>query len=190
MSGPTPSQTAGPYYAMALGRPGDNIMAGDEVAGRHIRITGRVFDGDRNQIEDALIELWQADEDGHYRHPDDRPAGAGGGFTGFGRCSTDFETGVYWFETVKPGAVLDAEGVLAAPHISVIVQGRGMNNPVFTRLYFADEAEANARDFVLNSVPDARRKTLIAELEDDAEPLEYRFDIRFQGDDETVFFDF
>lgn len=187
MTGPTPSQTAGPYYAMALGRPGDNIMVGPDVTGERISITGRVFGGDGNPIEDALVELWQADAEGHYRHPDDRP---GGGFTGFGRCSTDFETGVYWFETVKPGPVLDAEGVPASPHIALIIQGRGMNNPVFTRIYFGDETEANAGDFVLNSVSAHRRGTLVAELEEGSEPPRYRFDIRFQGDDETVFFDF
>lgn len=187
MSEPTPSQTAGPYYSMALGRPGDNIVAGPEVAGERIRITGQVLDGDRNPIEDALLELWQADADGHYRHPDDRTEG---GFTGFGRCSTDFETGFYWFETVKPGPVLDAEGVPASPHIALIIQGRGMNNPVFTRLYFGDETDANATDLVLKQVPADRRETLIARPEEGDGPTSYRFDVRFQGDDETVFFDF
>lgn len=195
MSGPTPSQTAGPYYAMALGRPGENVMVGEDMAGSRLRLTGMVLDGDRRPIEDALVELWQADPEGRYLHPDDRSladgdAGGTHAFTGFGRGSTDFETGVYWFDTVKPGRVPDAEGVLAAPHISVMVQGRGMNNPVFTRVYFSDEPEANAADLVLSKVPPGRRHTLIAVLEADTEPPQYRFDIRFQDDDETVFFDF
>ena len=188
MKGPTPSQTAGPYYAMALGRPGENVLVPEGERGR-IRIVGHVFDGDRRPIEDAHVELWQADSEGHYRHPDDRSGGADG-FTGFGRCSTDFETGEYWFETVKPGPVLDAEGVQAAPHVALIVQGRGMSNPVFTRIYFGEDAVAHTTDLVLNSVPEHRRHTVVAEMEAGSDPPTYRFDIRFQGGDETVFFDF
>ena len=150
-----------------------------------------MLDGDRKPIEDALLEIWQANSVGRYRHPDDtRELALDNGFTGFGRAITDFETGEYTFETLKPGPVPDVEGVFQAPHISLIVQGRGMLNPVFTRIYFSDEDEANRDDLILRAVPADRRGTLIAELVDDGEPRVYRFDVLFQGDDETVFFDF
>jgi len=103
---------------------------------------------------------------------------------------SDFDTGEYRFETVKPGRVPDVEGAFQAPHISLVVQGRGMLNPVYTRIYFSDEEEANRDDLILRAVPAERRRTLIAELTDDGHAKVYRFDVRFQGDDETVFFDF
>jgi protocatechuate 3,4-dioxygenase alpha subunit len=188
--GQTPSQTVGPYYTLRLFREGENILVGPGDAGR-IVIQGRVLDGDREPIEDALLEIWQANSVGRYRHPDDtRDLALDNGFIGFGRAITDFETGEYRFETLKPGPVPDVEGVLQAPHISLIVQGRGMLNPVFTRIYFSDEDEANRDDLILRAVPDDRRGTLIAALVDDGEPRVYQFDVVFQGDDETVFFDF
>jgi protocatechuate 3,4-dioxygenase alpha subunit len=187
----TPSQTAGPYWSMRLGAVGENVLGTPETLGPRVRIEGRVLDGDGKHIEDALLELWQANAAGRYRHPaddrDDVPLDPA--FTGFGRAASDFETGEYWFGTVKPGRVPTADGALQAPHLNVIVQGRGMLNPTFTRIYFADETEANAADPVLAQVPADRRHTLIAELVE-AEPTPtYRFDVRFQGPDETVFFD-
>lgn len=188
--GQTPSQTVGPYYTLRLFREGENILVAPGRAGR-IVIQGRVLDGDRKPIEDALLEIWQANSVGKYRHPDDtRELALDYGFTGFGRAITDFKTGEYTFATLKPGPVPDVEGAFQAPHISLIVQGRGMLNPVFTRIYFSDEEEANRDDLILRAVPADRRGTLIAELVDDGEPRVYRFDLLFQGDDETVFFDF
>jgi protocatechuate 3,4-dioxygenase alpha subunit len=188
--GQTPSQTVGPYFTLRLYREGENVLVSPEIPGR-IVIQGRVLDGDRNHIEDALLEIWQANPLGRYRHPDDtRELALDDGFTGFGRAVSNFHTGEFRFETVKPGLVPDAEGAFQAPHISLMVQGRGMLNPVFTRIYFSDEEEANADDLTLRSVPAARRRTLIAELIDDADPRVYHFDVLFQGDDETVFFDF
>ena len=176
--GETPSQTVGPYFSMRLAAEGQNILTKRDA---RIVIEGNVLDGAGNQIEDALLEIWQAGPSGRYHHPDDRrdlelePS-----FTGFGRTASDFETGEYRFENLKPGTY----------GISLIIQGRGMLNPVFTRIYFSDESEANADDLVLRGVPDARRHTLIAELQQGSNPPVYRFDIRMQGDDETVFFDF
>lgn len=186
MRGQTPSQTVGRYYSMSLGLPGENTMVPEDAPGR-IRIEGKVLDGEGTHVEDALVEIWQADPEGHYRHPDDRGSGA---FAGYGRAGTDVETGLYWFETSKPGPVPDPEGGLQAPHAAVIVQARGMLNPLFTRLYFSDEAEANDGDLVLGKVPPGRRSTLVAKLQDGSDPPRYRFDIRLQGGDETVFFDF
>lgn len=186
--GDTPSQTVGPYFSMRLAGEGQNILTTRED---RIAIEGTVLDGAGSHIEDALLEIWQASPSGRYNHPDDRrdlelqPS-----FTGFGRTATDFETGRYRFETLKPGRVPDPEGAFQAPHVSLIVQGRGMLNPAFTRIYFSDEDEANADDLVLRSVPEERRNTLIAELQEGSSPPVYRFDIRMQGEGETVFFDF
>lgn len=189
--GQTPSQTVGPYVSMAFPREGDNVLPIPDGGGERIVITGVVFDGDRNHIEDAVIETWQANPLGRYNHPDDNreEIPLDPKFTGFARAMTDFETGVYRIETVKPGRVPDLEGDFQAPHIAVVIQGRGMLNPVFTRLYFSDEEEANADDLVLRQVPESRRHTLIAQLEPGSDPKTYRWDIRFQGEDETVFFD-
>jgi protocatechuate 3,4-dioxygenase alpha subunit len=189
--GQTPSQTVGPYFTLRLYRKGEEVLVPEGYDGERIVIEGTVLDGDRKHIEDALLEIWQANAVGRYRHPDDiRDLDLDEGFTGFGRTVSNFETGEYRFETVKPGPVPDAEGAFQAPHISLMVQGRGMLNPVFTRIYFSDEQEANEDDLTLRRVPAERRATLIAELVDDGHPKVYRFDVLFQGEDETVFFDF
>jgi protocatechuate 3,4-dioxygenase, alpha subunit len=189
----TPSQTVGPYFTMQLSGEGENVLTSPETVGERIRVEGRVFDGDRRHIEDALIELWQADSAGCYHHPaDDRTDTAHDpAFSGFGRCTSDFQSGGYSFLTIKPGPVPHPDGGMQAPHLSLTIQARGMLNPTFTRVYFADEAAANATDPVLQSVPDSRRSTLIAERVDSDESSvpTYRFDIRYQGDDETAFFD-
>jgi protocatechuate 3,4-dioxygenase alpha subunit len=178
---------------MRLSGEGENVLTTPETIGERIRIAGSVLDGDRKHIEDALIELWQADAAGRYHHPADGRAGApiDQAFNGFGRCAGDFQTGAYSFLTIKPGPVPHPDGGLQAPHISLTIQARGMLNPTFTRLYFADEAAANANDRVLQSVPSARRSTLVAERVESADTSvpTYLFDIRYQGDDETVFFD-
>lgn len=184
----TPSQTVGPYFSMRLSAEGENVLT---TSDDRIVIAGRVLDGEGNHIEDALLEIWQASPSGRYHHPDDnRDLPIEEGFTGFGRAASSFETGEFEFVTLKPGRVPDAEGSFQAPHISLIVQGRGMLNAVFTRIYFSDEGEANADDLILRRVPQARRETLVAQLEEGSNPPVYRFDIRMQGDGETVFFDF
>jgi len=178
---------------MRLSAEGENVLTQPETSGERIRITGRVLDGDRHHIEDALIELWQADSNGRYHHPADTRTdiSADPAFTGFGRCASDFKTGGYSFSTVKPGPVPHPNGGMQAPHLSLTIQARGMLNPTFTRIYFDDEAAANEADPVLCSVPEARRSTLIATRLDDTDSSvpTYAFDIRYQGDDETVFFD-
>jgi protocatechuate 3,4-dioxygenase alpha subunit len=133
------------------------VLPTPESVGERIRIEGRVLDGDRNHIEDALIELWQADSAGRYHHPaDDRvDIPLDPSFSGFGRCASDFKTGAYSFLTIKPGPVPHPNGGLQAPHISLTIQARGMLNPTFTRVYFDDEAGANAADPVLQTVPEA-----------------------------------
>jgi protocatechuate 3,4-dioxygenase, alpha subunit len=192
----TPSQTVGPYFAYGLlpqqynyGNALKEIATGQvaaaDVPGDRIRIEGQVFDGEGKAINDALIEIWQADHLGRYAHPGD-PRGSNANFKGFGRFGTGTEAdNKFVFDTIKPGSV-DGE---QAPHINVIVLMRGMLLHAFTRLYFSDEAAANAKDLALNAVPADRRGTLIATRQDVAGRIIYRFDIHMQGPQETVFFD-
>lgn len=192
--GITPSQTVGPYFTIVLGQEGQSIVAGPGVPGTRIRVEGHVFDGDRSPIDDALIDVWQANAAGRYRHPvdtrDELPLDDG--FTGSGAAATAFQTGLWTFDTIKPGAVPDPNGGMQAPHLNVVVQARGMLMPSFTRVYFSDDVEQHAGDLILSMVPPARRHTLIATLTtpgDEGDAPVYLFDIKFQGDDETVFFD-
>jgi protocatechuate 3,4-dioxygenase, alpha subunit len=190
----TPSQTVGPFFAYGLtpeqyGYPFRSIagasLAGEDTPGERIRITGRVLDGDGVPVPDAMIELWQADGLGRYAHPADQ-RGSNLRFKGFGRCGTGTDPEHrFAFDTIKPGRVGDGQ----APHINLIVFMRGMLTHVYTRIYFEDEAEANAADPVLASVEEARRGTLIAARETTPAGTVYRLDLRMQGPDETVFFD-
>lgn len=190
----TPSQTVGPYFAYgltgdqygyALKAVANGTMTRSDTEGERIRIEGVVYDGEGKPVPDAMVELWQADAKGRYRHPaDPRPSNAS--FTGFGRFGTGTDPECrFIFDTIKPGSVEDRQ----APHISVIVMMRGLLSHVFTRMYFSDEADANARDPVLSSVPAERRSTLIAQRTTAPSGTVYRFDIHMQGDKETVFFD-
>ncbi len=192
--GQTPSQTVGPYFAYGLtpeqyGYPLASIASPDlrspDVEGQQIRIEGRVLDGNGEVVDDAMIEIWQADPQGRYAHPAD-PRGGNIVFKGFGRCGTGTDPeNRFIFDSVKPGAVDEAQ----APHVNVIVFMRGLLSHLYTRIYFADEADANAKDPVLQSVPAERRDTLIAAREESSGTVVYRFDIHMQGDRETVFFD-
>jgi protocatechuate 3,4-dioxygenase, alpha subunit len=177
--GPTPSQTVGPFFLDALSWvDGPYVVPGDTVGGFWIR--GRVYDGAGEPVPDALVETWQADPAGRFDHPDDpRPAAAG--WRGFGRCPTD-DAGEWGIWTVRPGALPGAHGAVQAPHLDVSVFARGLLDRVVTRIYFADAAE-NAADPVLSGLG-ARAATLLAAPDGDG----YTFDVRLQGDDETVFF--
>lgn len=194
----TPSQTAGPYVHIGLAprAAGFDIfetelgrdIIGPNASGERIRIDGTVLDGMGEPLKDVLLEVWQANAAGYYPHPADRNADqVESGFRGWGRVIPDFQTGMWSFETVKPGPVMGRNGQTMAPHISVWIVSRGINIGLNTRLYFGDEAEANGADPVLGMIEQAsRRATLIAER---TSPGAYRFDIRLQGAGETVFFD-
>jgi protocatechuate 3,4-dioxygenase, alpha subunit len=195
MSAITPSQTVGPYFAYGLtptGRYawkdtfGNNLVTPD-ASGARIRIEGRVFDGDGQPVTDAMLEIWQADAHGRYASPVDERAPSNVSFTGFGRVGTDRDGG-YRFDTIKPGPVPGPDGDLQAPHIVVAVFARGMLRQSYTRIYFADES-ANANDPVLALVPPDRRGTLIARYGEAGGHAVYTFDIRLQGEQETVFFE-
>ena len=185
----TPSQTVGPFFHYGLlDRGGENRLVNDMTQGQRIIIKGQVTDGNGTPVEDAMIEIWQADADGHFNHPaDPNQAEADQHFKGFGRSAT-VDNGVYSFMTVKPGVVPFADNQKQAPHINIRVFSRGMLTHAYTRLYFADEAEANAQDPILKLVPEMRRHTLIAvPLESEGLPT-YCLNISLQGEEETVFF--
>ena len=190
--GLTPSQTVGPFFAYGLVSNGTyawpdafshNLVTPD-ASGERIRIVGHVFDGDGAAVPDAMLEIWQADSQGRFSDPQDTRSLPNASFRGFGRCGTT-TNGAYAFDTIKPGAVPGPDGTPQAPHILMAMFARGMLQHVYTRIYFDGEA-ANASDAVLAQVPADRRDTLIAKREADGA---YRFDIRIQGDNETVFFE-
>ena len=180
----TPSQTVGPYFAIGLPFADGRFVVPEGTPGA-ITVRGSVYDGEAVLIPDNLIETWQADPEGRFADLH----GYGGrselaGFRGFARVGFEVGDGGFDILTVKPGRVPDATGTLQAPHIDVSVFARGTLHRYVTRIYFADEAAANAEDPVLARVPAARRQTLLAEPGEDG----YVFDIHLQGEDETVFF--
>lgn len=182
----TPSQTVGPFLAIALPWPdGEQVVPDGTPAA--VVITGVVYDGAGDPVPDGLVETWQCDSAGRFTHPDD-PRGSGEpeppGFRGFGRSATD-HSGRWRISTVKPGRLPAPEGGEEAPHIDVSVFARGLLDRVVTRIYFDDEEPANAADPVLAAVPAERRHTLIATGQDGG----WQFDIHLQGEHETVFFD-
>ena len=197
----TASQTAGPYVHIGLipHQAGfdifqnnfDNVLAGAETAGEHITIEGRVIDGTGTPVRDALLEIWQANAAGKYNHPaDHQKKEIDPNFRGWGRTGADFQTGIYTFETVKPGAVIGRHTRKMAPHVNFWIVSRGINIGLHTRMYFSDEADANAADPVLNLIEQQeRRSTLIAKRSQRDGKVVYTFDIILQGDNETVFFD-
>ena len=178
---PTPSQTVGPYLSIGLPWPDGPFVVPDGTPGA-FWIRGTVRDGADDPIPDALIETWQADPDGGFRHPDDPRGEASGEFRGFGRCPTQPD-GTYGILTVLPGVLPGEHGTEQARHIDVSVFARGLLHRVVTRIYFEDQD--NSDDPVLETVPEDRRDTLVAVKTADG----YHFDVRLQGEDETVFFE-
>ena len=216
-AGQTPWQTVGPYFHYALPWQVTAVMVGPDTPGERIAATGRVLDMHGRVVPDAMVEVWQADSAGAYHHPDDprAPMGRDRTFLGFGRSPTG-ENGVYRFETIMPGRVPGPGNSWQAPHLALSVFGRGLLRRLVTRLYF-ENSDGLDEDPVLSLVPAGRRHTLIAR-ERRGEPHDppgrvphvapYRdphgrngeelapagrvfvMDIRLQGRDETVFFDF
>jgi protocatechuate 3,4-dioxygenase alpha subunit len=199
----TPSQTAGPYVHIGLiphqagfeifASNFSNVLVTPETLGERVRIEGRIFDGMGSPARDILVELWQANAAGRYNHPADRQEGKpmDPSFRGWGRTGTDFTTGLFTFETIKPGPVAGRPGHKPmAPHVNLWLAARGINIGLSTRMYFSDEPELNAADPVLNIIEHAaRRETLIARREQRGGDVVYIFDIYLQGERETVFFD-
>jgi protocatechuate 3,4-dioxygenase alpha subunit len=180
---PTPSQTVGPFFSIALAWP-DGPYVVPEGTPEAFRLSGRLLDGAGDPVPDGLVETWQADPEGRFPHPEDPRGPAGGGFRGFGRCPTDAD-GRFWVLTVKPGPVPGPGGALQAPHLDLSVFARGLLLRLVTRVYFADEPAANAADPVLAALDDAARATLLAGPAAGG----YHLDIHLQGEHATVFFD-
>jgi protocatechuate 3,4-dioxygenase, alpha subunit len=194
----TASQTAGPYVHIGLTPNFSGIsgvypadlgtgLVNAQTRGERITVSGTVFDGADTPLKDALIEVWHADAAGLYPSPSEIRGTADPNFAGWGRFPSDPATGLFSFETIKPGPVPFKDGRLMAPHISFWIVARGINLGLNTRLYFADEAEANAADPILSRLEhQSRVETLLAKPDGVGR---YRFDVRLQGPLETVFFD-
>ena len=197
------SQTAGPYVHIGLApqqagfdifeKNFSNVLAGADTKGERIRIEGRVIDASGTPVRDVLLEIWQANAAGKYNHPadgQDKPLDPT--FRGWGRACSDFKTGVWSFDTIKPGSVEGRAGRAMAPHVNLWIVARGINIGLNTRMYFSDENDANAADPVLNLIEwEVRRQTLIGQRESALRDgvAVYRFDIQLQGSQETVFCD-
>ncbi|ABS16434.1 MULTISPECIES: protocatechuate 3,4-dioxygenase subunit alpha [Brucella/Ochrobactrum group] len=194
----TVSQTAGPYVHIGLTPNfvgingifeqdlGSGPLYDEKTTGERITINGHVIDGMGAPLRDALVEIWQADAKGLYNSPSETGGKAEPGFRGWGRCPSHMDTGEFTFETIKPGRVSFKDGRLMAPHVTLWIVARGINLGLQTRMYFSDEADANAEDPVLARIEHrSRAQTLIGQREGSV----YHFDIHLQGEKETVFFD-
>ncbi|KAB2748240.1 protocatechuate 3,4-dioxygenase subunit alpha [Brucella anthropi] len=194
----TVSQTAGPYVHIGLTPNfvgingifeqdlGSGPLYDERTTGERITINGHVIDGMGAPLRDALVEIWQADAKGLYNSPSETGGKAEPGFRGWGRCPSHMDTGEFTFETIKPGRVSFKDGRLMAPHVTLWIVARGINLGLQTRMYFSDEADANAEDPVLARIEHrSRAQTLIGQREGSV----YHFDIHLQGEKETVFFD-
>jgi len=191
------SQTAGPYVHIGLTPNFAEIggvypedlgisMVNEKTKGDRITIKARVIDGADSPLKDALIEIWQADAAGLYNSPSEMRGTADPNFTGWGRKATDMVSGECVFETIKPGRVPFRDGRPQAPHITFWIVARGINIGLHTRMYFGDEEKANAEDPILLRLEHRNRvPTLVAPREGNV----YTFDIRLQGEKETIFFD-
>jgi protocatechuate 3,4-dioxygenase alpha subunit len=193
----TASQTAGPYVHIGLTPNFCDIrgvypedlgisMLNDETRGQRITVTGRVIDGGNKPLTDCVVEIWQADSNGLYPSPTEWRGDADPNFTGWSRCAADAETGEFRFETIKPGRVPIKDGRLQAPHINFWIVARGINIGLNTRMYFADEADANAADPILMRIEHRSRVPTLVASKDGSNHI---FDIYLQGPNETVFFD-
>lgn len=198
----TASQTAGPYVHIGLAphaagfsifeKNFTHTLTNAQTEGERITLEGRVFDGSGTPVRDVLLEVWQANAAGRYNHPADQQhhKNIDKNFRGWGRTCSDFDSGIWRFETIKPGQVTGRDGRLMAPHHSLWIVARGINLGLHTRMYFSDEQTANAQDPVLNLIEwEVRRNTLIGRREQRGKETVYCFDIFLQGEHETVFFD-
>lgn len=197
----TPSQTAGPYVHIGTNPNWVEItcvwkddlglvLVGPGTKGERVILEGSVTDGAGAPVRDGLIEIWQADADGFYNSPGEVRGKADPAFAGWARQPVSDTDGVFRFETIRPGRVPFPDGRLQAPHVTFWIVARGINLGLHTRLYFGDEMEANAADPLLNRIPEpARRATLIATRSERNGMPVFTFNLRLQGENETVFLD-
>ena len=198
----TASQTAGPYVHIGLAphaagfnifeKNFSHVLTNSHTLGERIIVEGRVFDGSGTLVRDVLLEVWQANAAGRYNHPADQQThkALDEDFRGWGRTCSDFDSGVWRFDTIKPGAVIGRDGRMMAPHLNLWIVARGINIGLNTRMYFSDEQAANETDPVLNLIEwEVRRNTLMGKREKRGDEVVYTFDVYLQGERETVFFD-
>ena len=184
----TASQTVGPYFRIGLSYLESSALCSEAAPGTHIAVSGQIFDADGAPVTDAQLELWQADDQGRFAGYDPTESGiVSDGFTGFARIPVD-ERGMFKFNTVYPGSVSMLDGRSQAPHIVLMLSMRGILKHLYTRIYFAADP-LNGDDPVLSTVPAERRKTLYAELLPGS-TNDYLWNVRLQGTDETVFFQY
>lgn len=184
----TASQTVGPYFRIGLSYLDSSALCTEAAPGKHITVSGQIFDANGAPVPDAQLELWQADDQGRFTGYDPAESGiVSEGFTGFARAAVD-ELGAFQFHTVYPGCVATLDGTAQAPHIVVMLSMRGILKHLYTRIYFAADPR-NHVDPVLSAVPSERRKTLFADLMPGSSH-EYLWNVRIQGADETVFFQY
>jgi protocatechuate 3,4-dioxygenase alpha subunit len=180
-------QTVGPFFSIGFSWLYRDNLAAPGVSGERVEIAGRILDGDGKPVPDGIVEIWQANSQGKYAHPEDRQEKQDEpGFIGYGRVPTD-GTGRFRFTTIKPGRVPAPDGKLQAPHLAVSVFTRGLLRRLITRIYFPDES-SNVEDFALNLVEVGRRGTLIAKKIDGRGGV-LEWNVILQGPGETVFFD-
>lgn len=178
---PTPAQTIGPFYGYALPfTDGEKLV--DRAHPQAIRLHGTVYDGAGEAIPDALLEIWQADENGRISAAHGSLTRDGYTFTGWGRTPVD-NVGRYRFTTVNPGPTSSG----SAPFILLTIFARGLLDRLFTRIYLPEDTAALEADPLLSSLPQERRSTLIAAREPSGD---LRFDVRLQGEQETVFLEY
>jgi len=186
---PIGEATIGPFFPAAFVDAGANdltMMNGRDARGVVIEIRGRVTQEGGVPLDNVVLEIWQADADGIFRHPaDPRSKDADPNFFGWGRAATDRD-GNYFFRTIMPGRSLMQDGTWRAPHVNVLILASGLMRQLQTVMFFEGE-RANATDAVLGSVkPIELQRLLIARPEG---PGRVRFDIRLRGPDETPFFE-
>lgn len=193
----SPSQTAGPYVHIGCmpNFAGIDIYGADlgaqmktgAVQGQEIIISGVIYDGTNTPLRDVMIEIWQPDAAGLFPSANETRGTPDPNFTGWGRAPGNMDTGEFRFDTVKPGAVPYPDGRIQAPHITAWIVARGINIGLHTRIYFEDEAQANATDPILSRIEFPNRiPTLLAKKTGEGA---YRFDVYLQGPNETIFFD-
>jgi protocatechuate 3,4-dioxygenase alpha subunit len=183
----TPSQTVGPFFSIGFTWLERVDLTDGTTPENTVTIRGRVLDGEGRPVPDAVLEIWQANSDGRYAHPEDAAELlASETFWGFGRVPVN-DAGEFCFRTIKPGCVVDPEGTRQAPHLAVSVFMRGLLKRLVTRIYFPGDS-GNDVDTVLGRVPTSRRHTLIARAEDPQRKM-LVWDVHLQGAEETVFFD-
>jgi protocatechuate 3,4-dioxygenase alpha subunit len=180
-------QTVGPFFSIGFSWLYRDNLAGPGVSGERVEIAGHILDGDGKPVPDGIVEIWQANSQGKYAHPEDpQEKQDEPGFIGYGRVPTD-DGGRFRFTTIKPGRVPGPDGKLQAPHLAVSVFTRGLLRRLITRIYFPDEP-SNVEDFALNLVEAGRCGTLIAKKIDGRDGT-LEWNVILQGPGETVFFD-